>query len=102
MPFLCDFCSEPAVTWRYPARNFVAYVVGNVGGESVGDWAACECCHSLIEAGSSQALTRRAVERLVVKHPELSAVEGELIVAMRDLHRSFVENRLGAALPLRD
>jgi hypothetical protein len=102
MPFLCDFCSEPAVTWRYPARTFLAYFGGNVGGESVGDWAACECCHSLIESGNSHALTLRAVERLVVKHPEMSAAQDELVAAMRTLHRSFFENRLGAALPLQE
>lgn len=102
MPYLCDFCSEPAVTRRYPARSFVAYVVGNIGGESVSDWAACERCHSLIEAENLQALARRAAEKLVGKHPEMKPVEDEVLAAMRTLHESFFAHRLGAALPVEE
>ena len=102
MPYLCDFCSEPAVTWRYPAGSFVAYVVGNIGGESVGDWAACERCHSLIEAENLQALARRAAEKLVGKHPEMKPVEDEVLAAMTTLHESFFAHRLGAALPIEE
>ena len=57
---ICDFCSYPSVVWCYPARSFVAYVVANIGGESVGDWAACEQCHRLIEVGDRAGLTERS------------------------------------------
>jgi len=52
---ICDFCSYPSVVWRYPARSFVAYVVANIGGESVGDWAACEQCHRRLKWGIARA-----------------------------------------------
>ena len=42
---ICDFCSYPSVVWCYPARSFVAYIVANIGGESVGDWAAVSYTH---------------------------------------------------------
>jgi hypothetical protein len=100
MPHICDFCSESGVTWRYPTRSFVAYVVGNIGGESVGDWAACECCHSLIESGNLQTLARRAAEKLAEKHPEMRPAEQEVFAAMATLHQSFIANRLGATLPV--
>jgi hypothetical protein len=101
MPHICDFCSETAVTWRYPARTFVAYVVADIGGESVGDWAACECCHLLIESGNPQALAQRAAEKLVGKHPEMKPVEADVLPAMTTLHQSFFAHRLGAALPVK-
>ena len=61
---ICDFCSYPSVVWCYPARSFVAYIVANIGGESVGDWAACEQCHRLIEAGDRAGLMERSLVTL--------------------------------------
>ena len=51
----CDFCSAAGPVWRYPARSFVAYCAPNVAGESVGDWAACDQCHVLIETDTREA-----------------------------------------------
>ncbi len=74
----------------------------NVGGESVGDWAACERCHSLIEAENFETLARRAAEKLVGKHPEMKPVEDDVLAAMATLHQSFFAHRLGAALPIEE
>jgi hypothetical protein len=62
----CDFCSMPGPVWRYPARSFVAYCAPNVAGESVGDWAACDLCHVLIEAGDRRGLAQRSLDELIL------------------------------------
>ena len=95
---ICDFCSYPSVVWRYPARSFVAYVVANIGGESVGDWAACEQCHRLIEVGDRAGLMERSLVTLMAEHPEMEPARSELIEHMTSLHVMFFENRTGMAL----
>jgi hypothetical protein len=99
MTWICDFCSEEPITWSYPAQSFIAYVLGEVGGESVGDWACCDLCHSLIEANDTDGLARRAIETLTGRHPEMNLVRDELLLQMKILHQSFFKNRLGCALP---
>jgi hypothetical protein len=95
---ICDFCSLPSVVWRYPARTFAAYVVANIGGESVGDWAACEQCHRLIEVDDRAGLTERSLVTLIAKHPEMEPARSELMEHMTSLHVMFFENRTGMAL----
>jgi len=92
---LCDFCSAPAPAWRYPARSFLAYCVPNVVGESVGDWAACQECHMLIEANDRGGLAQRSLDELIRKHPEVSAAAGVLHEELTALHREFFEHRSG-------
>ncbi len=70
---LCDFCSAPDPAWRYPAKSFVAYCAPNIAGESVGDWAACDRCHILIEANDRRGLAQRSLNELIARHPEASA-----------------------------
>ena len=96
----CDFCSAPGPKWRYPARSFISYCVPNIAGESVGDWAACDECHSLIEAGDRRSLAQHSLDELIVKHPEASAAATELYEDLAELHRKFFEHRTGAALPI--
>jgi hypothetical protein len=95
---ICDFCSHPSVVWRYPALTFAAYVVANIGGESVGDWAACEQCHRLIEVGDRAGLTERSLVTLIAGHPEMEPARSELVEHMTSLHVMFFENRTGMAL----
>jgi len=97
---LCDFCSEPNVVFRYPARNFVAYVAAGVTGESVGDWAACTICHELIQAGDRCGLSERSLRTLVEKHPEMRDVEEELGAQISDFHRKFFASRSGVPVPV--
>jgi hypothetical protein len=97
---ICDFCSGRSVAWRYPARSFVAYVVASIGGESVGDWAACNECHDLIEASDIKGLRERSLKALIDKHPEMVSVRDALGEHMAGLHMLFFENRTGAATPL--
>lgn len=94
---ICDFCSEPEVVWRYPARTFLAYAVAGVVGESVGDWAACATCHALIESGDRTALSERSLRTLLDKNPEMRSAASELREQIAGFHKKFFANRLGEA-----
>jgi heterodisulfide reductase subunit C len=98
----CDFCSAPCPTWRYPARSFIAYRASNLAGESVGDWAACDACHELIEADDRQHLAERSLNELILKHPEARAAAEILLQDLAQLHRQFFEHRHGPAVPVAD
>jgi hypothetical protein len=95
---ICDFCSEPSVAWRYPARNFVAYAVAGVVGQSIGDWAACSVCHRLIETGNHDELLERSLRTLFRKNPDMRWAEAEIREQIAGFHRMFFAHRIGAAL----
>ena len=92
---LCDFCSTPDPAWRYPARSFLAYCAPNVAGESVGDWAACEQCHILIEANDRSGLAQRSLDELIAKRPEAILAATVLYEELAGLHREFFAHRSG-------
>jgi hypothetical protein len=96
----CDFCSVPGPAWRYPARSFVAYCAPNVAGESVGDWAACDQCHVLIETDDRRGLTLRSLDELLLKHPEASPAAAVLCEDLAELHEQFFAHRSGVAVPI--
>ena len=96
----CDFCSAPRPSWRYPARSFIGYRASNLVGESVGDWAACDACHKLIEADDHEHLAQRSLDELILKHPEARAAAEILFHDLADLHRQFFEHRCGPAVPI--
>lgn len=94
----CDFCSAPCPVWRYPARSFVAYCAPNLAGESVGDWAACDLCHVLIESNDRRGLAQRSLDELILKHPEASAAAAALYEDLAELHEQFFAHRSGTAV----
>ena len=94
---LCDFCSAPDPAWRYPARSFIAYCAPDVAGESVGDWAACDDCHAMIEANDRRSLAQRSLDELILKHPEAIVAAAELHEHLAALHAQFFEYRGGPA-----
>ena len=96
----CDFCSMPGPEWRYPARSFIAYCVPNVAGESVGDWAACDLCHLLIEADDRKGLAQRSLDELILKHPEAGAAAAVLYKDLTELHQQFFAHRSGTTVPI--
>ena len=96
----CDFCSMPGPAWRYPARSFIAYYAANVAGESVGDWAACDLCHLLIEADDRSGLAQRSLDELILKHPEVIAAAAVLYEELAKLHQEFFAHRSGTAVPI--
>ena len=97
---VCDFCSVPGPVWRYPARSFVAYRAPNVAGESVGDWAACDLCHVLIEADDRTALAQRSLDELIFKHPEAITAAAVLYKDLAVLQQQFFAHRSGTAVPI--
>ncbi len=97
---LCDFCSAPGPAWRYPAKSFVAYCAPNIAGESVGDWAACDRCHILIEANDRRGLAQRSLDELIARHPEASGAATILYEKLAELHREFFTHRSGVAEPI--
>jgi hypothetical protein len=96
----CDFCSVPGPVWRYPAQSFVAYRASNLAGESVGDWAACDLCHVLIEADDRSGLAQRSLDELILKHPEAVAAAAVLYEDLAVLHQQFFAHRSGTAVPI--
>jgi hypothetical protein len=97
---LCDFCSALDPAWRYPAQSFVAYCAPNIAGESVGDWAACDRCHILIEANDRSGLAQRSVDELIARDPEARAAAAVLYEKLAELHREFFAHRSGPAAPI--
>lgn len=95
---VCDFCSTPDdVAWTYPCEDFV--VAGLVPGlpneVKVGDWAACEACHDLIEAGAWAEVGKRAVDHHVERHPLPAKARSLLTILLRKLHTDFQQHRTG-------
>lgn len=96
----CDFCSERPVRWRYPARSFVMGHTGELGHESVGDWAACETCHDLIEADQRTALTARSLEQYANMTAALTEDQkAQLTALLTEAHNRFFNHRTGPAEP---
>jgi len=100
MSCVCDFCSHPSVGWRYPARSFVAYIVGGIAGQSVGDWAACDTCYELIEKDDRPGLAAHSIDSLIRLHPECEVAREELAREMEGLHGTFFSSRMGAPIHL--
>ncbi len=99
---ICDFCSAPNPTWKYPARSFIGYEACGIAGESVGDWAACEECHRLIATNDRVGLTERSAVTFIALRPELTEIREELTAELGVLHTRFLENRTGEPSPLID
>jgi hypothetical protein len=96
----CDFCSALGPVWRYPARSFIAYCAPGVAGESVGDWAACDQCHVLIETDDRRGLAQRSLDELILKHPEASLAAAVLYEELAELHQQFFAHRSGPAVSI--
>jgi len=88
----------PGPAWRYPARSFVAYCAPNLAGESVGDWAACDLFHALIESDDRSGLAQRSLDELILKHPEAIAAAAVLHKDLAELHQQFFAHRSGTAV----
>lgn len=90
---ICDFCcrDDSPVAWSYPCATFNDAICDDplIISESVGDWAACEECHTLIQKNDRRALAKRS----------LSHLPGELALAMAmslwEIHSNFFKNQRG-------
>ena len=85
---VCDFCSATdRINWRYPCKDFgdEAHGWGSAGG-----WAACDNCHSYIEADMWTTIERRARRGREVVWPLIGA-------SIRGMWAEFRRNRTGPA-----
>lgn len=68
---VCDFCGAKPVRYSCPARNTVMAVVAFIVGNSIGNWAACGPCGSLILRSDREGLARRSAVMFRRKRPDL-------------------------------
>ena len=93
---LCDFCSKPSPNWRYPASEFTTVPEPEQSpATSIGDWAACDTCHDLIEASEWIGLCVRSTETLIAVRPDLLDRTDEIAKVMVSLHCGFRDHRGG-------
>jgi hypothetical protein len=99
----CDFCSTPNPTWTYPAETFTAVGLSTEPfvQTSLGSWATCEMCHRLIQRNDRTALAIRALDHLIIAHPEMIFFSKELLDELRGLHEQFFLYRTGEPQPVR-
>lgn len=91
----CDFCSAHEVVWRYPCRTFTAFAEHGLTGESVGDWAACATCATLIDFNEHEALVQRSLNTLK-KLPIWQFIKAGITPSVIvEFHRLFREHRTG-------
>lgn len=119
---LCDFCSTPDPIMRYPCRSFgltnehalkAGARISMRGGfrwakpddlaledtpafRSIGDWAACDACHQLIDQGQIEALVQRVFAIFQRKDPRPNSTLDDL----RFTFLFFDEVRTGRPTPI--
>lgn len=95
----CDFCHvrlHRQTVWTYPCETFTPSVfqLPNLKQSSIGDWAACEHCHSLIEQKAWDALAKRSVEHDPI--PGLSRTERrQVLKQLKAMYLEFQRHRRG-------
>lgn len=94
---VCDFCMTAPPTWEYPC-GWVTLTANAVFGASDDEWAACDACHDLIEAGDLDALVNHLVElaQRAIKDMPGRVVQPE---ALRINLEGFFEAREGPPRP---
>jgi hypothetical protein len=103
-PNRCDFCSNHETRWRYPCPDFSLDVPSLQGWNSDGDWAACDPCSTLIEAGQWDALVTRSQKHLNRLHPDGKLAPTQVKGSLAIIHQGFRQRRNGPrqALPIRE
>jgi hypothetical protein len=103
-PTRCDFCSNHETRWRYPCPDFSLDVPSLQGWHSDGDWAACDPCSTLIEAGQWDALATRSQKHLNRLHPDGKLAPTQVKGSLAIIHQGFRQRRSGPrqAQPVRD
>lgn len=100
---LCDFCSDPAPMWMFPAAMFDVAADGRTTvWRSVGPWAACATCVDLITSGQRDALAVHGVTAIRARNPRLArATIAATDEAVHMAHAGFWASRLpGPPIPI--
>lgn len=90
----CDFCSDPAPAWVFPAQSFQYRGTG-----SRGDWLACDECADCIQRGAWPQLARRSLRAPKLAMAASLIGEAAVIAETSALHRLFAKHRRGPAVP---
>lgn len=105
---ICDFCLAPDPTWEFPANPTL--IPDGRFDASPDDWAACDECRELIEAGDFDALVAWVMDKQPVNVPEGTPMEGGFVhygptparrMAARANIAAFFEARSGPSRPFR-
>lgn len=83
---ICDFCSDPEPEHRITCKTFD---VGSTPFTSVGDFAVCGACFSLITAGDRAGLLDRSRKTFIADHGTWGYVADDFLAM---LHASFWKN----------
>jgi hypothetical protein len=87
---ICDFCSDPNITRDFKTRTFTFSYFPIWG--SQGDWAACDTCAALVDAGKWDELLDRS---MLGFYRELTPEELSVIRPLvGQLHQEFNQNRI--------
>jgi len=97
---ICDFCSSQAVAWSYDVDDFQIIDRPEVheGWGSVGNWAACDECHELVEAGDQRELAMHSLKTFFTSHPEVPdrpEVRASVYEHIRKVHGEFWQKKKG-------
>jgi hypothetical protein len=92
---ICDFCRSTPVVCSYPCESF--RLMGTNWG-SQGDWAACETCRDLIDAGRLSDLAQM-VSAIEADSPDQLQPLTELL---QDIYKAFSVLRRGPAVPVQE
>lgn len=121
---ICDFCSQPNPTMAYPCRDFgitrhsalkpdaethlrggftwanpedLAFEPSSAF-RSIGAWAACDACHTLITHNRIEALAQRSLSLF----PQQVSTPSQALDDLRLSVLLFLDLRNGPALPIHD
>lgn len=87
---ICDFCSSPKVWTSYQCEDFVMGKGELLETSSVGQWAACNICAQLIDAGKWDELLQRSIDTFMDKH---AVIPREVVTSfITRLHKMFREH----------
>lgn len=82
---VCDFCGDQNPCWDYDCAQFDLEDFGSIGG-----WAACDGCSTLIEAEDYEGLLERSLDN------PLGRTDPEYWRArIGPIHQGFWGNRIG-------
>ena len=90
---VCDFCCSREIKWVHEAND--CKFPGPLYVKSIGAWAACSTCHSLIQNNQRTDLLDRSVEAYRKLHPEDKVNIVLITRIMNNSHAAFWQNRTG-------
>lgn len=81
---MCDFCSTKNPIWSYAAKSFTAFDTETLDCVSTGNWAACDECRILIDAGDLKALAARSFEAMLHQDVFMVAFKAEVLAGIHN------------------